>query len=68
VDSVSPKLKDKILWHIGQLLGGECEIGDCTAAVSRQRLVINNKEIVFSARSAKEQTSYSVESLLRGYK
>jgi hypothetical protein len=34
-----------------QLLGGNCEIGDCTAAVARQWPTNNNRGMVFSVRS-----------------
>jgi hypothetical protein len=43
-----------ILWHVDPLLGGDREIGDCIAAVARQRPSNNNnnREMVFSALSA----------------
>jgi hypothetical protein len=44
-----------ILWHIDPLLGGNREIGDFTAAVARQRPANNNRVIVFSVRSTKQQ-------------
>jgi hypothetical protein len=40
-----------ILWHVDPLLGGDGEIGDCTAAVARHRPASNNKGKMFSTRS-----------------
>jgi hypothetical protein len=39
-----------ILWHVDPLLGGDREVGDCTAAVARQRPANSNKGTVFSVR------------------
>jgi hypothetical protein len=44
------------LWHVDPLLGGDNEIGDCTAIVAMKRPA-SNREMVFSARSATEQFS-----------
>jgi hypothetical protein len=55
------------------LLGGDRDIGDCTAAVARQRSA-NNTGMVFSAWSAKKQlngnrgTVFYVRSVLSCYK
>jgi hypothetical protein len=43
-----------ILWHVDPLLDGDREIGDRTAAVSRQRAA-DNRGMVFSTQSAKQQ-------------
>jgi hypothetical protein len=62
-----------ILWHVDPLLGVDREIGDCTAAVARQRPA-DNTEMIFSAWSAKQQmnsnggTVFSVWSVPRCYK
>jgi hypothetical protein len=57
-----------ILGHVDTLLGGDREIGDCIAAVARQRPANNNREIVFSALSAKQQLDTATEEwcFLRG--
>jgi hypothetical protein len=49
------------------LLGGDREIGDCTAAVDRKRPA-NHRRMMFSARSARQQLNYNNEdmSFLRG--
>jgi hypothetical protein len=44
-----------VLWHVDLLPGDDSEIGDCTAAVPRQRTANNNSTMVFFARSAKQQ-------------
>jgi hypothetical protein len=55
------------------LLGGCREIGDYTAAIVRQPSANNNRGIVFSALSAKQQTNsnrgtvFSVRSVTRCY-
>jgi hypothetical protein len=36
------------MWNVDPLLGGDGEIGDCTAAVARQQPANNNRELVFS--------------------
>jgi hypothetical protein len=52
----------------------DCEIGDCTAAVARQRPANNNRAMVFSAQSAKQQlnsnrgTVFSLQYVPRYYK
>jgi hypothetical protein len=38
-----------ILWHVDR------EIGDCRSAVARQRAANNNRRMVISAQSAKQQ-------------
>jgi hypothetical protein len=38
------------LWHADPLVGGDREIGDCTAAVARQWSA-NNRGMLFSVRS-----------------
>jgi hypothetical protein len=43
-----------ILWHVDPLQCGDWEISDSTAVVARQRPA-NNRETVFSARSAKQR-------------
>jgi hypothetical protein len=56
------------------LLGGDLEIGDYTAAVARQSPENNNRRMIFSARSAKQQlnnkrgTVFTVLSVARCYK
>jgi hypothetical protein len=40
-----------ILCHVDPLLGGGHEIGNCTAAATRQRPISNNRGMVFSERS-----------------
>jgi hypothetical protein len=47
-----------ILWHVDPLLGTDREISDCTAAVARQRSA-NNRGMVFSAWSSKQQFRYN---------
>jgi hypothetical protein len=60
----------KILWHVEPLLGGDCEIANCTVATARQQPT-NNRGMVFSAWSAKQQlnsnrgTVFSVWTMLR---
>jgi hypothetical protein len=49
-----------VLWHVDPLLGGEREIGDCTAAVARKRSANNNRGVVLSARSAKQQLNSNI--------
>jgi hypothetical protein len=62
--------RDTLLWRVDPFLGVNREIGDCTAAVARQRPA-NNIGMVFFARSAKQQlnsnrgTICSVRSLPR---
>jgi hypothetical protein len=61
------------LWHADPLLDSVCEIGDCTATVTKQRPA-NNRRMAFSERSAKQQmysnrgTMLSVLSVPRCYK
>jgi hypothetical protein len=49
------------MWHLDLLLGGDCEIVDCTAAVVRQRPANNNRRMVFTARSTKQQLNSNKE-------
>jgi hypothetical protein len=57
-----------LFWHVYPLLHGDREIGDCMAAVARQRPA-DNRSMVFSVRSAKQQlnsnrdTVFSVRSV-----
>jgi hypothetical protein len=44
--------------YLDSLLGADHEIGDCTAAVARQRPA-NNRGMVFSVRSAEQQLNSS---------
>jgi hypothetical protein len=44
------RLLHSVFWHVDPLPGGDREIDDCTAAVSKQRPA-DNRWIVFSARS-----------------
>jgi hypothetical protein len=44
--SVKSWRRVRILWHVDPLLGGDGEIGNCIAAVTRQRPE-NNREMVF---------------------
>jgi hypothetical protein len=48
--SVESKAMDVILWHVDLLLGNDCEIRSYTTAVSRQRPVNSNREMVFSVQ------------------
>jgi hypothetical protein len=65
-------LKEGAMQHVDPLLGGDREIGDCTAAVAWQRPT-NNRKMVFSTRSAKQLlnsntgTIFSTRSVPRGY-
>jgi hypothetical protein len=66
-------INERAMWLVDPLLGGDRDIGDCTAAVVRQRPA-NNKGMVFSAQSTKQQlnrnigTVFSVWCFSRCYK
>jgi hypothetical protein len=47
-----------MLWRIDMLLGGDREIGDCTATVHRHP---KKRRMVFSARSSKQQLNSNRE-------
>jgi hypothetical protein len=49
-----------ILCHIDSSRGGDHIIGDCTAAVARQRSANNNRGMVISARSAKQRWNKNI--------
>jgi hypothetical protein len=52
-----------ILWYADPLLGGDHEIGECTVATAKQQPT-NNTEMVFSARSPKQQLNSNKGSVL----
>jgi hypothetical protein len=63
-----------ILWHLDVLLGSDCKIGDRAVAIVRQWPTNNNRGMVFSAWSTKQQLNsirgpvFSVRSVPKFYK
>jgi hypothetical protein len=54
------KAVDDVLWHVDLLLGSDCEIGNCTAAVASQQAANNSREWCFLCGPCQDVISRTV--------